>query len=120
MNDQSKSEFDRLMGALDGVPDSTRTKESVVRYTPTWGVGSGTSTYIVQTIRRKEEGDYVFVECVRDGETVRLPLPPEVSEVIARQRDSLTTTNRRLGAKAAAAVRKARGDVPFQKRGGGK
>jgi hypothetical protein len=44
----------------------------------------------VQTYRQKEQGDTIFLEHVSETGTVRLVIPPQVSAVIARQREQLT------------------------------
>lgn len=111
------SEFDRLMGTLTDRNDVLFSRESVVRDTPLWGVGSGTRTFILQTARTKDEGDHVFVECVSEEGTTRLVLPPAVVETIARQRDSVGSRNRVLSSRRAMQERMARGEVPtFKKR----
>jgi hypothetical protein len=57
-------------------------------------------------------GDHVFLETVsRDG-AIRIVLPPQVADAIARQRDTLTAKSRSKAAKTLAQERKARGDLP--------
>lgn len=118
----AKSKFDRLMGSLTDLNETVRSAETVTRDTPLFGVGEGTTTYITQTIRQKDVGDFIFVEVVSEEGTVRLVLPPKVSAVIARQRDTLTDKSRSRAARAVAEDRKARGEVPgfMKRRGGGK
>ena len=105
--------FDRAMGSLVGIPDVIHTQPTTVRAsTPI--VGSA-QTFIVQTFRQRDEdksGDTVFLEYVDEKGTVRIVLPPAVTKVIARQRDSLTDRARSKAAKAVAEDRKARGIVP--------
>lgn len=113
----AKSKFDRLMGSLTDLNETVRSAETVTRDTPLFGVGEGTTTYITQTIRQKDVGDFIFVEVVSEEGTVRLVLPPKVSSVIARQRDSLASKNRSRSAKASAQERMARGEVPGFARG---
>ncbi len=117
MSDQkTPDQFDRLLGALDGLPDVTRTKPVVRRIVPPLGVG-GAQTFIVQTCRQKDEGDIVFLEHVSEAGTVRIVIPAEVSNVIARQRDQLTSKVRSKASKAAMQDRKDRGEVfGFQKK----
>lgn len=112
----ARNEFDRTMGSLSDRNDVLFSRESVVRDVPLWGVGAGTRTFIVQTARAKESGDYVFVECVSDGGTVRLVLPPAVIETIVRQRDSVGTRNRVLSSRRAMQERMAAGHVPTFKK----
>jgi hypothetical protein len=68
--------------------------------------------YIVQTYRQKDAGDTIFLECVSKDGNVRLPIPPQVSDAIARQRDVLTGKSRSRAAKASAQARKAAGILP--------
>jgi hypothetical protein len=102
--------FDRLIGALHGLPDVVSCKPSTVRaLTPILGLAQ---TFIIQTYRQREVGDTIFLECVSGEGSFRLALPPQVSDAIARQRDSLTGKSRSKAAKALAAERKERGEVP--------
>lgn len=106
--------YDRLLGALHGLPDVIATQPSTVRtIVPLLG---HSQTYIVQTYRQAGQGDTIFLEVVgRDG-SVRLAIPAKVSDVIARQRDALTARARSRAARAAAQGRKDRGVVPFVKK----
>jgi len=54
----------------------------------------------------------VFVQYVDDQGAVRIVIPPEAADAIARQRDALGTKNRKLAARATAQARKARGEMP--------
>src|SRR2546426_7580798 len=90
--------FDRTIGVLQGLPDIVCTKTCVTRVVPPLGVG-GTQLYVVQTYRQKEQGDTIFLEHVSETGTVRLVIPPQVSAVIARQRDQLTAKTRSKAAK---------------------
>ena len=103
--------FDRTIGILHGLPDVTEVKTSVTRVVPPFGVG-GTQLYVVQTYCQREQGDTIFLEHVSETGTVRLVIPPQVSAVIARQREQLTAKTRCKAAKAVAAQRKERGDIP--------
>src|SRR6266704_6840512 len=103
--------FDRTIGVLHGLPDVTLTKTSVTRVVPPFGVG-GTELYVVQTYRQKEQGDTILLEHVSETGTVRLVIPPQVSAVIARQREQLTAKTRSKAAKAVAQERKKRGEIP--------
>lgn len=100
--------FDRMHGALANLPDVTSVKPStVVASSPLIG---DTQTFIVQTYRQREVGDTIFLQYI-DGETsLRIVIPPQASDAIARQRDSLIIKVRRNVGKASAAARKARGD----------
>jgi len=103
--------FDRTIGLLHGLPDVTEVKTSVTRVVPPFGVG-GTQLYVVQTYRQKEQGDTIFLEHVSETGTVRLVITPQVSAVIARQREQLTAKTRSKAAKAVAQERKERGEIP--------
>jgi len=123
-SDRTPDYFDRLMGSLDGLPDVAQTKEATKRVVPPLGIG-GASTYIVQTFRQKDTNalgktisrDTIFLEHISEGGTVRLVIPPVIADIIARQRESLTTMVRKRTAKRVAADRKAQGIPPaFLKR----
>lgn len=110
-DDSRKTLFDRKMGALYGVPDVLSTTPTTIQVAVPM-VGD-TETFIVQTYRGKDPaGDTVFLQHVNSEGTVRIALPPAVTSLIARQRDSLGARARRRAAKAAAADRKARGIMP--------
>jgi hypothetical protein len=69
-------------------------------------------TFVVETARHEELGDYVFVECVDEAGVIRLCLPPRVANAIASQRDSLTSRRRSIASKAVAKMRMERGEIP--------
>ena len=100
--------FDRALGMLDGLPDVCRTRESTMRVTPPLGVG-GSQTWIVQTVRQREQGDTIFLEHASVDGLVRLVIPPKVADTIARQREQLTGMSRRKATKRVAQDRKDRG-----------
>lgn len=112
----AKDEYDRVMGSLSQRNDCVATRESVIRHIPTWGIGGGVKTFIVQTIRASDgeggSGDFVFIECSSSEGMVRLVLTPEVAAAIARQRDALSTKNRRNSARASMRERMQAGYVP--------
>jgi hypothetical protein len=110
--------FDRTLGSLVGIPGVLSTSATTIRATtPMTGEAQ---TFIIQTFRRREEGDgdnavsqeYVFVEYVDDSGSTRIVIPPNVARVILRQHDALTTRARKRSAAASAADRKARGILP--------
>lgn len=111
MNDErTLSEFDRLIGALEGLPDTVKSKPATIRaMLPLIGIAR---SYIVQTYRQKDRGDTIFLETVGSEGSIRLAIPPQVAEAIARQRDALGAKNRSRSAKAAMADRMARGETP--------
>ena len=115
------SNYDRLLGELHGLPDVTHTKPSTVRSVTQFLGMAHASTFIVQTYRQKEIGDTIFLECVDEEGTKRIPIPPAVADTIARQREALTSKTRSKAAKIAAQDRKDRGELPgFMRKKGGK
>lgn len=97
--------FDKRSRSLNGLPDVTKTAPSTKRVlTP---VLEYTQTFIVQTYRQRDHGDEIFVEYIGKEGSLRLVLPPPVADLIARQRDALTTKVRRKIAKAKAEERRA-------------
>lgn len=102
--------YDRLIGALHGLPDVVSTKASAFKVTiPMVGISE---SFIIQTYRQRERGDYIFLETVSASGSIRIALPPEVADTIARQRDALTTKLRSKQGKANAQARKDRGELP--------
>jgi len=102
--------FDRMMGALIDLPDVTRTKPTTLTvHTPLIGEAQ---TFVVQTLRQREVGDTIFLVYVDGTGSVRIAIPPEVADAIARQRDALTTKVRKRVARDQAAQRKAAGIQP--------
>src|SRR4029077_10848051 len=102
--------FDRTIRSMNGLPDVITTKATTVRSLSS--VLELSQTFIVQTYRQKDEGDTIFIEYIGFEGSLRLALPPVVSDVIARQRDALTDKSRSKAAKANAMDRKARGIQP--------
>lgn len=119
MNDETtvvRSEFDRILAGLNGLPDVTHTQPSTIRSVDFIGTSR---TFIVTTYRMRERGDTVFLETT-GPEGLRLVIPPAVVDAIVRQRDALTTKVRRKIGKANAEERKRRGvPLPFLKKKGG-
>jgi hypothetical protein len=114
MNDQQTyrtvDKFDRMFGALADLPDVTQTKPSPITvHSPI--IGSA-QQFIIQTFRQSEQGDTIFLTYVDDTGATRIVIPPAVADVIARQRDALTSKNRKKAARAEAARRKAAGIKP--------
>lgn len=103
--------YDRQLGLLHDLPDVVKTKPSTVRTVPPLGVG-GTQVFVCQTYRQRERGDTIFLEVVNNAGVVRLVIPPQVANTIARQRDALTTKVRSKIGKANAADLQARGIKP--------
>jgi hypothetical protein len=109
------SYFDRLIGTLHGLPDVISTKATTMRVVPTFGIG--TFLYAIQTFRQRDSGDTIFLEQISDSGTVRIAIPPDVADVIARQRDQLTTKSRSRAGKRVAEDMKSRGIKPGFLRG---
>lgn len=77
--------FDRMLGSLSERPDVTETKPStIVDHSQVIGAAQ---TFIIQTKRERDKGDYIFLQYVDDVTSVRIFLPPAVADAIARQRD---------------------------------
>lgn len=114
-------QYDRLLGALDGLPGVLATKPAIAQQlTPILGTSQ---TFVIRTVRQQERDEQndsatpaaftVFLEHTsRETGLIRLVLPPKVTDLIARQRDALTALARKRTAKRVAQERKARGDVP--------
>lgn len=102
--------YDRVIGALDGLPDVTKTRPATIRYlSPLVG---NSQTFIVQTYRQRDKGDTIFLETSEAGKALRIVLPATVADCIARQRDSLTTKVRVKHGKRIAQERAERGERP--------
>jgi hypothetical protein len=107
----SRDLFDRIVGSLAGRPDVEATKPSTI--IATHPLVGDTETYIVQTYRDKDSGgETVFVQHVSATGTVRMVIPNEVAEVIARQSYSLSKRLRKQSAKESMRQRMAGGYVP--------
>jgi hypothetical protein len=113
-NDNTVAKYDRIRGGLEGV--ALFTKPSTIKNVQV--VTGKAETFVVETARHEELGDTIFVECMDENGVTRLALPPRVAKAIAAQRDSLTARRRSRSAKAVAAARKERGELPgfMQKR----
>lgn len=112
-NNQTIAKYDRLRGGLQDV--ATFTKPSTIKNVET--MTGRTETFVVETCRYEDRGDYIFVECVDEAGVTRLALPPKVANAIASQRDSLTARRRSKAAKRVAQERKDRGELPGFMRG---
>ena len=106
--------FDRVIGMLTGLPDVTKSAAvTIIDATPILG---DTQTFIVQTHRQREVGDWIAVQFIDAAGGQRLVIPPAVAAAIARQREAISSRLRRehgrtIG-KRVAAERKARGEPP--------
>jgi len=102
------SKYDRIRGQMQDV--ALFTKPSTIRNVET--LTGKAETFVVETCRHAELGDYIFVECVDESGVVRLCCPPKVADAIAAHRDSLTARRRRIAGRATAQARKDRGEKP--------
>jgi hypothetical protein len=100
-NTQTITKYDRLRGNLHDLDVALFTKPSTIKNVQ--NITGKTETFIVETCRAEEIGDYIFIECVDESGTTRLALPPKVANAIAAQRDSLTARRRSRAAKRRAA-----------------
>lgn len=108
MEDHSISKYDRLRGGLEGVALFSR--QSTIRNIQ--NITGRAETFIIETGRHEELGDFIFIECLDEGQPVRLALPPRAANIIAAQRESLTRRRRSIAGKAQAKSRMERGEVP--------
>jgi len=104
-----RTEFDRILSGLDGLPDVTHAGPSTLRSVSFIGTAQ---TFIVSTYRMRDKGDTIFLETISTEGSLRLVIPPNVADAIARQRDALTAKVRRKVGKASAEARKQRGELP--------
>lgn len=102
--------FDRVIGSLDGLPDTRHTRPTTV--TTVHPLIGASQTFVVQTYRQHEQGDTIFVQYIDTEGGHRIVIPPRVADAIARQRDSLTKMSRRAAGRATAEARAARGESP--------
>jgi hypothetical protein len=103
------SKYDRQRGSLQDIAMFTRpsTIKNVQNMT------GKSETFVVETCRYEElGGDYIFIECVDENGVTRICLPPRVANVIASQRDSLTSRRRSAAATRVAKARMERGELP--------
>jgi hypothetical protein len=108
-------EFDRTVGALDGLPNSVRTGQATIHTTtPMLGLAE---TWVIHTVRQRDGDeknvrDTVFVQRISGAGALRIALPPAVATVIARQRDALTSKSRSKAGRARAEADKKNGIKP--------
>lgn len=99
-----KDEYSQQLRQLQANPGGVE-KVSTIDLTDFYG---NAVTWIVRSIR-VDGDDTVFLQKIDAEGGRRLVLPAEVTAAIARQRDGILTVNRKRGARAAAATRKAKG-----------
>jgi hypothetical protein len=108
MEDHAINKYDRQRGGLKDV--ALFTKASTIMNVET--ITGKSETFIVETARYEDKGDYIFVQCLDEGNPTRICLPPRVANAIASQRESLTKRRRCIAGKAQAKSRKDRGELP--------
>jgi hypothetical protein len=109
---QTISKYDRIYGGLHHV--SLSTKPSTIKNVQT--LTGQSETFVVQTFRHEDLGDYIFIEHLSEDGVVRLALPPKVSAAIASQKDSLTKRRRSISSKRVMRERMDGGWVPSFKK----
>jgi hypothetical protein len=97
MEDHQIQKYDRLYGGMRDV--CLRSKPSTVKDVDLLGRAE---TFIVESMRHAEKGDFVFIEAIDSGGVTRIALPPRVTALIASQRDSLTARRRSIASRATA------------------
>lgn len=107
-HDHTITQYDWLYGHMNDV--CLKGKPSTINNVAMTGK---TETFIVETMRHAEYGDYIFVRCVNEsGTVIRLALPPKVSNAIYRAGASLSKRSRSISSRATAKARMARGELP--------
>jgi hypothetical protein len=109
MDETTISKYDRTYAARND--DSLLTKTSTIQNVQS--ITGKTETFMVQTARHPDLGDFIFVQCIDENQGVtRLALPPKIAAAIAAQRDSLTGKRRSIASRRVAQERKDRGELP--------
>ena len=103
--------FDMVRGGMDMRNEATKTRVATIQNVDPL-VGN-VSTYIIETVRVRDEGDWAFIQVATKDGNVRVGLPPKPTKTLARQRESLTTKVRKRIGRQQAAERKAQGIEPF-------
>jgi ATP-dependent exoDNAse (exonuclease V) alpha subunit len=101
------NKFDRVYGGVIDV--SLSTKPSTVKTVQP--ITGKTETFIIQTCRHEESGDYIFIEHIDESGVTRIAMPPKVANLIASQREALTKRRRSISSKAAMKARIDAGEV---------
>lgn len=109
MSDNTITKYDRLYSDLHDV-SRLYTRPSTVKNVQL--LTGKAETFIVETVRHEERGDYIFIESMDETGLTRLALPPKVANAIASQRDSLTSRRRSIASRAIARARMDRGELP--------
>jgi hypothetical protein len=105
---QTIDKFDRTYGALHDVSLTTK-PTTIENVEPVTG---RVETFVIQTMRHAERGDYVFVKRMDENGVVRVALPPKVTAAIISQGRSLTKRNRSIRGRRVMRERMDAGWVP--------
>jgi len=103
---QTISKFDRTHASLQEV--ALWTQPTTIKHVNFAGKAE---SFIIQTARH-ESGDTIFIECLDETGTTRIPLPPRVAKVIHSHYAALTRRSRKRAASIQADKRKAEGIEP--------
>lgn len=106
-NYETVSKFDRIFGGLHNI--ALFTSPSTIKNVQ--NITGKTETFIVQTCRHEDLGDFIFIECIDETGVVRIVLPPKVVAATRRQERSLTKTRRSRSSKASMKARIESGEV---------
>jgi len=134
MNDNERSAlgdaYDQMSRKLTDRPDTVKSTASIKTTSPLGVVERWTiETYRHPLPPKKNQkpgvevrGDTILLEHGSGERYLRLIIPPEVTEAIARMRDAVATKNRKRGAKKAVQTRAELGIEPgfLKKKRGGK
>ena len=71
-----------------------------------------TETFIIETAHQADLGNYVFLERFDDNPPVRIVIPPKVANIIASQREALSSRKRSISSRKVMAERIAAGHDP--------
>ncbi len=102
--------FDRQMRSFHGLPDVVKTAPTTVRALSKFYEAA--QTFIIQTVRQKDEGDTIFLEYIGAEGSLRVCLPPVVAQTLKRHFDALSTKSRSKAGKMRAEADKAAGIEP--------
>ncbi|MGD0135267.1 MAG: hypothetical protein ABSE57_24740 [Bryobacteraceae bacterium] len=111
MEEHVISRYDRQRGGLQQGNALFVPRPATIKNTEP--ITGETETFVIETARHEEQGDYIFIERLdKSGTAIRIVLPPRVANAIAAQRDSLTKRRRSITSRAAAKSRMERGELP--------
>lgn len=85
--------FDRIIGSVDGRQDVVSARPSTV--TTVMPIIGRSQTYVVQTYKDPDVGNFLFLQMVDAEQGIRIAIPPKVTAAIYRQRDALVKASRR-------------------------